>query len=206
MSGKIKLLGVYDYTVILTYISLLSAIVGIINAVQGKFGFAILCLLFSGVCDAFDGIVARTKKNRTEREKQFGIQIDSLCDVVSFGVFPCVLGYFMGADGIIGIIIIFAYVLCAVIRLAYFNVLENERQKTESGCAKFYKGLPVTTSAVIFPVIYCLNFIMPKNIYAAVYSVVMILTAFLFVLDFSVPKPDWIKILKKVFAGNAVTK
>ena len=89
------MIGFYDYTVILTYISLAS-IIGIFCAVTGHPKWAVFCLAFSGLCDMFDGKIARTKKNRTEDEKQFGIQIDSLCDVVCFGVFPIVLCYELG--------------------------------------------------------------------------------------------------------------
>ena len=70
------------------------------------FTFSVLCLVLSGICDAFDGIVARSKKDRTEEEKAFGIQLDSLCDVIAFGFFPAFFGYFIGMDGIIGVIIV----------------------------------------------------------------------------------------------------
>ena len=191
MFKKIKFIGIYDYTVILTYLSLLSALFGIVKATQGMFNRAILCLLVSGFCDAFDGIVARTKKNRNETEKEFGIQIDSLCDVIAFGVFPALLGFFMGLKGTIGIIITLLYALCAVIRLAYFNVLEGRRQKTETGCAKTYRGLPVTSIAIIFPFIYGLGLCMPEHVFIIVLHVTLAVTAFLFILDFTVPKPDW---------------
>ena len=81
------MIGFYDYTVVLTYISFTSSIIGIFCAVTGHPKWAVFCLALSGLCDMFDGKIARTKKNRTEDEKQFGIQIDSLCDVVCFGVF-----------------------------------------------------------------------------------------------------------------------
>ena len=196
MQGKNKFIGVYDYTVILTYLSLLSAVIGIAKAAQGAYTFAVLCLLFSGVCDAFDGVVARTKKNRTENEKGFGIQIDSLCDVISFGVFPALLCYFMGMDGVIGLVIVFMYSLCAVIRLAFFNVLEANRQKKEDGCAKSYRGLPVTSISILFPVVYCFHRWMPADAFLVVLHVLMAVVAFLFVYDFAVPKPDWKKILR----------
>lgn len=82
------MIGFYDYTVILTYLSLLSAVTGIGLAVARHPLLAILCLMFSGLCDMFDGRVARTKKNRTAEQKGFGIQIDSLCDIVAFGILP----------------------------------------------------------------------------------------------------------------------
>ena len=77
------MIGFYDYTVVVTYISLISSIIGIFMAIEGRMQLAVFCLAFSGLCDMFDGKIARTKKNRTEDEKSFGIQIDSLCDIVS---------------------------------------------------------------------------------------------------------------------------
>ena len=79
------MIGFYDYTVVLTYISLVCSIFGMTQAISGRFRTAIVCLALSGLCDMFDGKIARTKKNRTEDEKLFGVQIDSLCDVVCFG-------------------------------------------------------------------------------------------------------------------------
>ncbi len=91
-------LGFYDYTVVLTYISLGISVFGITRALEGDFKVAIFCLALSGLCDMFDGKIARTKKNRTEDEKNFGIQIDSFCDVVCFGIFPVMICYCLGVN------------------------------------------------------------------------------------------------------------
>ena len=109
------MIGFYDYTVILTYISFASSISGIFLATRGHFNWAIFCLAFSGLCDMFDGKIARTKKNRTEDEKRFGIQIDSLCDVVCFGVFPIVLCYELGMTHFYSIPILVFYGLAGVV-------------------------------------------------------------------------------------------
>ena len=119
------MLGVYDYTVILTYISLLVSVGGMFFSVTGHLRLAVLCLAVSGLCDMFDGKIARTKKDRTEDEKRFGIQIDSLCDIVCFGVGPAILCYCMGMRSITGIIILMFFVLAGLIRLAWFNVTEE---------------------------------------------------------------------------------
>ena len=190
-----RLIGFYDYTVILTYISVISAVVGMIFAHQGSFGGAMLCLFLSGFCDAFDGTVARSKKNRTEDEKAFGIQLDSLCDVVSFGVAPAFACYCMDVNSVPGMVILCVYVVCAVIRLAFFNVQEAKRQQVEEGCNKYYRGLPVTSSAIIFPVFYLLRPLLPAKLFAVLLHVLCGLIAFLFVLDFRVKKPDFSKIL-----------
>ena len=89
------MIGFYNYTVILTYLSLISALFGTHLAFKGNFSGALICLLLSGAFDSFDGMVARTKKDRTEEEKKFGIQIDSLADMFSFGIFPAIIGYTM---------------------------------------------------------------------------------------------------------------
>lgn len=190
-----KLIGFYDYTVILTYLSLVSAVVGMTLACSGSFTAAIVCLVFSGICDAFDGTVARTKKNRTRDEKDFGIQIDSLCDAVSFGVFPAVICYHLGMDGPVGVVILTLFCLCGVIRLAFFNVLETKRQQAEAGTNKIYRGLPITSSAIIIPIVYLLRFLVSKNTFGVILHAVLSLTGFFFVLDFSMKKPDWSKLL-----------
>lgn len=193
-----KFIGVYDYTVILTYMSLFSAALGMLHAADGKFGISIVCLLISGICDAFDGIVARSKKNRTEDEKAFGIQLDSLCDVISFGVFPAYLCHFMGVDGALGLGIMFFYCMCAVCRLAFFNVLEANRQKAEGGCNKTYRGLPVTSISIILPLVYLFRFVFPEDGFAVLLHAVLLIVAFLFILDFYVPKPNIQKLLLKI--------
>ena len=193
----IKLIGFYDYTVILTYMSIVSAVLGMVQGSKGCFTFAVICLFFSGVCDAFDGTVARTKKNRTDDEKAFGIQLDSLCDVVSFGVFPAFLCVCMGTDGVFGVICACLYSLCAVIRLGFFNVLEAKRQQVEEGSNKFYRGLPVTSISLIFPFIYLFHNLFREPVFDGILCGMLLLVAFLFVLDFRVRKPDLKKLVTR---------
>lgn len=193
----LRFIGFYDYTVILTYMSLVSAVLGMTFAHEGRYSAAVLCLFISGFCDAFDGTVARTKQNRTEDEKAFGIQLDSLCDVVSFGVFPAFLCYCVGVNSTAGVVILCTYCVCAVIRLAFFNVLEAKRQQTEGGSNKEYRGLPVTSISLILPAVYLLTAWLPGGVFAALLHVVMALVAFLFVLDFRMKKPDMKKLLCK---------
>ena len=154
------MIGFYNYTVILTYMSLCSAVVGITQTFEGRERIAILCLLISGICDLFDGKVARHKKDRTDQEKLFGIQIDSLCDLVAFGVLPACIGYKMGFNYGLGLVSAVLIVLCGLIRLGYFNVMEEERQKSTAENRKEYQGLPITTSSIILPLL----FLAKKNI------------------------------------------
>ena len=155
------MIGFYNYTVILTYISLLSSVFGMTQAIHGHFKTAIFCLALSGLCDMFDGKIARTKKDRTDDEKSFGIQIDSLCDVVCFGAFPALICYLLGVRGFLGLLIIAIYCVCSVIRLAFFNVLEGKRQQTEEGANHYYHGLPITSMSVVLPLIFLTQFFIP---------------------------------------------
>lgn len=151
------MLGFYDYTVVLTYVSLGISIFGITRALQGDFKIAIFCLALSGLCDMFDGKIARTKKNRTEDEKKFGIQIDSLCDVVCFGIFPIMICYCLGMKETVGIIVLILYGVASVIRLAYFNVTEEKRQQESAEVRQYYQGLPITSMAIILPFLYLIR-------------------------------------------------
>lgn len=191
----IRFIGVYDYTVILTFISLISSVFGMTQAIHGDYKMAVFCLAFSGMCDAFDGRVARSKKDRTEDEKSFGIQLDSLCDVVCFGVFPAMICYLLGVRGTLGLILVFFYCLCAVIRLAFFNVLEGKRQQEEEGCNKTYRGLPVTSISFILPMAFMLQFIMSDMAFLILLHFLLAAVGFLFILDFPLRKPGLKSIL-----------
>ena len=151
------MIGVYDYTVIATYLSLLFGLAGIYSASRGNLFAAILFLMLAGMLDAFDGRIARTKKNRTDTEKRFGIQIDSLNDLVCFGVLPAAIGTAMGCTAIWFLTTMAFFTLCALIRLAYFNVMEEERQEGTSEVRKFYLGVPVTSASFIIPAYYLLS-------------------------------------------------
>ena len=184
------MIGVYDYTVILTYLSTISGVVGIIVTMTGM-GHpycGTLFLMLSGLLDGFDGKVARTKKDRTEMEKEFGIQIDSLSDLICFGVLPAVLVYKLSAYSFISLYISGLYVLAALIRLAWFNVDEAERQLTEAGHRELYLGLPVTSSALVLPILselaYPLGFSMSKA-----GPVALMIMAIAFLCPFKLKKP-----------------
>ncbi len=184
---KKKLLGYYDYTVILTYCGMLFAVTGIFLALGAKYIEAIICLMLAGGCDMFDGAVAATKQ-RTPAEKRFGIQIDSLSDLISFGVLPGVFVYCIMERLAVAGIISAIYILCALIRLAYFNVLEEERQKETDESRMEYLGIPVTAVALLLPAITILSF---DGIINAtwLFPALLVLLAIGFVAPLSVKKP-----------------
>ena len=190
------IIGYYGYWVKLTYLGVISAVLGIQFALDGKISYALVCLMISGLCDTLDGRVARLK-NRTDTEKSYGIQIDSLADILSFGILPVVIGYAAGPYslaldyGSFGIlinpIIISMYLLAALIRLAYFNVIEMDLLSKNEKSA-YYEGLPVTSVALIIPIIYsiCVYFHISLS---PVYNFLLLILSVAFVLKIKIPKP-----------------
>ena len=202
---------------ILTYLSLVSGTVGIMVSLSdmGHPFWGAFFLLFCGLCDAFDGKVARTKPDRSAFEKKFGIQIDSLSDLVAFGVLPASIGAAMFRRLSLGnehmprtyTFLIFAviafYVLTAMIRLAYFNVLEEERQcGGKDGLKQIYIGLPVTSASLIFPSVLLIHYILPADI-TPIYFAFMLFVGALFVSKIRVTKPGLRGILIMVGIGAA---
>ena len=182
------MIGVYDYTVIATYLSLLFGLAGIYSASRGNLFAAILFLMLAGLLDAFDGRIARTKKNRTDTEKRFGIQIDSLNDLVCFGVLPAAIGTAMGCTAFWFLTTMAFFTLCALIRLAYFNVMEEERQEGTSEVRKFYLGVPVTSASFIVPAYYLLSLYGGLTDYI-VYAIGLFVLGVAFIAPVRVAKP-----------------
>ena len=188
------MIGFYNYTVILTYLSLVSSMIGIFLACglcggQPRPTYAIICLMVSGLCDMFDGKIARTKKDRTEEEKKFGKKIDWHCDAICFGVLPAVIGYAVGLDHWIDVPVLVLFPLCAVIRLAYFNVAEESRQKKTSEVRKVYEGLPVTSVSLILPLLYSFHKDIGTDCFPAIYGGAMFIIAIAFITRIKVKKP-----------------
>lgn len=202
------MIGFYNYTVILTYIGLASAVFGMTQVFEGHYRIALLCLILSGTCDMFDGKIARMKKDRTKQERVFGIQIDSLCDLICFGMLPATIGYSLtrGQSGlsVLGTVASVLFVLGAVIRLGYFNVMEQERQEQTTEHRKYYQGLPVTSVALILPCVYILSVYFNFLPLPQTYCVAMIIIAFLFVLNIRVRKPGNLGVVIMTVAGLAV--
>ena len=188
---------------LLTYFSLLSSCLGIVLTLSGGGcpSLGISFLLFCGFCDAFDGKVASMKKNRSSYEKTYGVQIDSLSDLVAFGVLPLAIGVSIYRTSpflqsftidfpfvtVFLYAVLLLYALAALIRLAHFNVTEEERQKVEEGVRKYYTGLPVTSASVLLPVVQLIQFLTPMDL-SLLYFVVIFLMSFLFIYKLRIKK------------------
>jgi CDP-diacylglycerol--serine O-phosphatidyltransferase len=104
---------------------------------------ASIAIIFAMFFDGFDGRVARL----TKTQSQFGVELDSLADVISFGVVPAMLVYKWALQplGFVGIFIAFTFASCGALRLARFNVLAQ--QSSHGGASRFFVGLPIPLAA-----------------------------------------------------------
>jgi CDP-diacylglycerol--serine O-phosphatidyltransferase len=106
---------------------------------------AFLLVPLALVCDVLDGYVARS---RSRRQSVLGGDLDSLADVISFGVVPAVLGYTLGLRGGFDMLCLTYFVVCGVSRLARFNVTAVALADN-TGKVKYFEGTPIPTSIVI---------------------------------------------------------
>lgn len=193
------LIGFYNPSVILTYIGLAVTIFGMTLATEGHLKGAIICLMVSGFCDMFDGTIARRIK-RSHEAQLFGVQLDSLCDVICFGVFPAVIAYNSGMKGLVGVFAMILYILGAVIRLGFFNVQEEIRSQTTGKRRTYYQGLPVTSMALLFPLVSLLSVWIPAR-REHIYTVTLVAAAIAFVLNVPVKKPGLRTLMIMAFIG-----
>jgi CDP-diacylglycerol---serine O-phosphatidyltransferase len=98
------------------------------------------------VLDFFDGYVARMN---AKRPSLLGADLDSLADIVSFGVAPAVLGYTLGLRGFWDVLCLTYFVCCGISRLARFNVTSAALTNVETGKVRYFEGTPIPTSIVL---------------------------------------------------------
>jgi len=170
--------GIYILPNLLTTGNLLCGFWAIISVFQERFYFAAVAILLAAVFDVFDGKVAKL----SGATSKFGMQYDSLADLISFGIAPALLAFSWALRpyGKFGWLAAFLFVACGAIRLARYNVMAS------SGETKYFKGLPIPVAAsmiaftillyfqlietgwvkdiVILVMIYILAFLMVSNI------------------------------------------
>ena len=181
------MIGKWNRSVIATYIGMLFAVAAIILILANLYGYAMMCFMAAGICDLFDGTIARMCK-RTEEEKNFGIQLDSLVDVVSFIALPIVFVVKFSGVSWYAMAASVMYSVFGVARLAYFNVCQEENEDKDSPI-KYYTGMPVTYAALIFPAIYLLHVFLADKVIALLMCIVMEIMGLLFILKLKFIKP-----------------
>ena len=137
-------IGFYNKCIILTFVGLFFTVLGIKFSFDGELYYALVMMVLSGICDCFDGYVASLVK-RNEKEKLYGVELDSLVDTVCFGVFPIFLGISLGYTSYLNVVVYFIYLFAGITRLGYFNVDDDNK--------KCFKGVPITTISFVLPLV-----------------------------------------------------
>ena len=128
-------------------ITLIGVCIGLTSikfAIDGKFAIAIIAILFAGLMDALDGRIARLIKGTSK----MGKELDSLGDVISFGVAPALIMYFWNLQYLdkLGWFVCLTYVVCVALRLARFNVNSDEEPSWKDN---FFEGMPSPAGGII---------------------------------------------------------
>lgn len=181
---KLKPVGVYRKCDWVTMTGTASSIIGIIFANNGRIMYAVFALIFSAICDAFDGVVARRFKSLKDYEV-YGIELDSLNDAIAFGVLPMMIVLNICPNSIWLYLVCVFFCVSGVIRLAYFNMLAT----TKKSDGKEFIGLPITASAIIVPLVYFITFLVGKEYREIIFPIVLLVTGILFISPFKLRKP-----------------
>jgi CDP-diacylglycerol--serine O-phosphatidyltransferase len=169
----------------MTFTGLTAALFACLLSLQGRLGLALVCLMFAGIFDLFDGLVARKIQTKSTDETKFGIQIDTISDMACFGVVPAIIAMHSGLSSLVDFIILSFYVCCAAMRLGYFNV----HGMTGEGKSKYFIGLPVTYAALIFPLVFISLQVLDIQVSQNIIRTAFLLTGAFFILKIKVLKP-----------------
>ncbi|HEY9841167.1 MAG TPA: CDP-alcohol phosphatidyltransferase family protein [Candidatus Obscuribacterales bacterium] len=177
------LIGYLNPPNLVTLTGMIFALAAGMLAMRGYLGFAMVGLIVAGICDLFDGFVAR-RSEITPEEQAFGAELDSLNDVVCFGLLPVVL-----LDSWLHSVWIFpvyaVYLIAVLFRLAWFNIYGVEADAEGSGS---YTGLPVTYAALALPLTALLAAWVPMLKLPVLLGTLLALAG-LYVYKLPIPKP-----------------
>ncbi len=195
------MLGFWNKSVYITYFGAFAAVFGLLYALNyGNIDYAFAGMIVAAVCDMFDGKIARHIANRKEIEKDFGVQIDSLADVICFITVPAITLYLFGMREIYQIIILCLYVVCGIIRLAYFNVAMSDKNKA----ILYYQGLPVPVSVFAFGIVWLLHKICNLDIFTTmiIYTILVPVVGLLHISKIRIKKytGNWFYIIVTMIA------
>ncbi len=157
---------------ICSLVGLLCAVLSMYFSILGNFPAAMIGMLWAAFFDWGDGIIARKIKNRTDQQRAFGGQLDSLIDIVSFGICPAVLLLSYGEFGWLFLPGVFIIVAACAIRLSYFNIFGMVGNST-------YVGLALDNNALILALVFLLEGLISPAVFSIVlYATLMILAGF----------------------------
>lgn len=166
------ILEIWKKSNIVTFLGVMFAILGIWFCYKNLTDYSVIMLILAGICDAFDGPIAK-KLDKTD--KKYGVQLDSLADIISSGILPICICMAMGYTSVIDLVIYVIFVICGITRLSYYNINSSGEEN--------FVGVPITFSAMLIPVIYLIT----KN--EIVFMIALASLSFAFVTNIKIKKP-----------------
>jgi len=156
----------------LTLIGVCIGLTSIRFALDGKFEFAIIAIMFAALIDGLDGRIARLIKGTSK----VGKELDSLTDMISFGVAPAFIMYFwvMNNLGRLGWLLCLIYVVCVALRLARFNVNSNQEPSWKDN---FFEGVPSPAGGILVmtPLIFSLSGLDQFYVFSLNYNILSVI-------------------------------
>ena len=159
---------------LISFLGLISTVVGIWLCFVGRINYGVILLLLSGICDGVDGEFAKRNRKKTQNP-EYGIQLDSLADIVCSGVFPIVICLSLGFVDWYFMVAYCIFLICGITRLTYYNVNSSKE--------KYFKGVPITVSTFVIPFL----FFITRVCWA--YLITILLLSMLYVLNIKISKP-----------------
>ncbi len=156
------MLRFFDAANAISLLGLLCGVGAMLLAAGGRLAFAVASLMACGLCDVFDGLVAR-KLVRSDEERIFGQRLDSLVDACAFGMAPLLVLHAAGARSWAELPLLALFACCAIWRLAYFDTRgfsDREEQAAADAAGsgrpalRYYTGLPTTFSSLAIPAVF----------------------------------------------------
>jgi CDP-diacylglycerol--serine O-phosphatidyltransferase len=145
-----QILSLMKIADIFTVGNLCCGILSILLAIDGHYDISASLLFLAVVFDVMDGKIA----GFLHQKNLFGKQIDSMSDLVSFGVAPALLYYSMSSPGVLGIVVSLFFVSCGMLRLARYNISEGAG----------FEGVPITVNGVLFPLLFLIFSSFPQSL------------------------------------------
>lgn len=181
---------VKDLPNICSLIGLMSAVAGIYFAILGNFPAAMIGVIWAVLFDWYDGIIARKMKGRTKVQGDFGAQLDSIIDIVSFGILPAIVLLSYGAYNIWFLPGAFVIIAASAIRLTYFNVYGLIDSKT-------YKGFPLDNNVLILALLFLFESFFTIATFSFILYALMMLLSLLNLSSIATPKfgGKWVYVL-----------
>ncbi len=188
-----------DLPNIISLLGLLCAVFGIFFAIKGYFLAAIIGVLWAVLFDWLDGMIARKMKNRTKEQGVFGGQLDSMIDIVSFGVFPAILLLSYGNFSVWFMPGAFFIIAACAIRLSYFNIFGLIDSKT-------YMGLAVDNTGLLLSFLFLFESFFSHNTFSIILYIIIILLAGLNLSPIHTPKFDkkWVYAIAAYVIGMTI--